>query len=347
MSFIDRRLTRGFRFAAVIFLGLGMVASRKALADINLLTKGDWVVDGTDDTGTNPASINMSVNGDAVGAFSELAVSFNVGGTGVVTVCTIKGNGEIRLALPPPGQFGGSFYTTGYWDCDAGFIPTMTITELNIRGKGGKKQLLEFKGKISNLVSMAAKDFTMTLLPPQSDTFRAELKYSLYAISDFCIDQTNHTNKDDFQVARMAANFVDSGVQQNDEVRFMKVTSKTCFFYGCVSTKKSFCTNLVNQSGFVIDTPPRLGGGTVWLLHTQPLPQETPTLIARFSAPSAGRLRPQGYVTASADPSAQNVEFWADWIDVKASYRNKKRVGKFRYTLEVDSPQALSCDVQD
>ena len=347
MPFINRRLTRGFRFAAVIFLGLGMVASHRVLADTNLLTKADWVVDGTDDTGTNAASINMSVNGNAMGAFSELAVSFNVGGTGIVKVCTITGAGEIRLALPPPGQFGGSFYTTGYWDCEAGFIPTMTITELNIREKGGKKELLEFKGKISNLVSMAAKDFTMTLLPPQTNSFRAELSYSLYAISDFCIDQTNHTNKDDFQVARMAANFVDTGTQQNDEVRFVKITSKTCFYYGCITKTKTYCTNLVNQGGFVIDNPPRLGGGTVWLLHTQPLPQETPTLIGRFSSPSRGRLRPQGYVTASADPSVQNVGFWVDWIDAKASYRNKKRIGKFCYTLEVDSPRALSCDVED
>ena len=324
-----------------------MVVSPNALADTNLVDKLSWVVDGSDDTGPNATNIAISVQGHAVGSFSKLVISYNVGGTGVVTVCTITGAGEIRLALPPPGQFGGSFFLTSYWDCDAGFVPTMTITELDIREKGGKKGLLEFKGKISNLVSMAAKDFTMTLLPPQLDTFRAELKYSLHAISDFCIDQTTHTNQDDFQVARMAANFVDSGTQQNDEVRFVKITSKTCFFYGCITKTKTYCTNLVNQDGFVIDRPPRLGGGTVWLLHTQALPQETPTLVGRFSSPSRGRLRPQGYVTASADPNAQNVDFWVNWIDAKASYRNKKRIGKFSYTLEVDSPKALSCDVQD
>ena len=323
-----------------------MVAGREVRADTNLVDKESWVVDGTDDTNANAASITMSVNGHAMGSFSKLLVSSDVGGSGVVAVCTITGAGEIRMALPPPGEFGGSFFLTSYWDCNAGFIPGMTITDLDIREKGGKKALLEFKGKISNLVSMAAKDFTMTLLPPQTDSFRAELKYSLFATSDFCVDQATHTNSDDFQVARMASNYVSPSIQQNDDTRFVKIISKTCFFYGCITKTKTFCTNLVNQDEFVINDPPRLGGGTVWLVHTQPLPQATPSLLLRFSSPGKSRLRPQGLVTSSADPSAQNVSFWGDWIDAKASYRNKKRVGKFRYTLEVDSPQALSCDFQ-
>ena len=323
-----------------------MVAGREVLADTNLVDKASWVVDGTDDTNANAASIAMSVNGHATGSFSKLVLSYDVGGSGVVTVCTITGAGEIRMALPPPGQFGGSFFLTSYWDCNAGFIPGMTITDLDIREKGGKKGLLEFKGKISNLVSMASKDFTMTLLPPQTDSFRAELKYSLFATTDFCVDQATHTNSDDFQVARMTSNYVSPDVQQNDETRFVKIISKTCFFYGCVTKTKTFCTNLVNQDEFVIEDPPRLGGGTVWLVHTQPLPQATPSLLVRFSSPGKSRLRPQGLVAASVDPNTPNVAFWADWIDAQASYRNKKRVGKFKYTLEVDSPKALSCDFQ-
>src|ERR1017187_2170678 len=347
MSFTRRRLARGLCFAVILCFGICMIAGDAVLADTNLVNKQSWVVDGTDDTNANAANISMSVNGHAMGSFSKLMLSYDVGGSGVVAVCTMTEIGEIRMALPPPGEFGGSFFLTSYWDCNAGFVPGMTITDLDIREKGGKKGLLEFKGKISNLVSMASKGFTMTFLPPQTDAFRAELSYSLFATTDFCVDQATHTNSDDFQVARMTSNYISPDVQQNDETRFVKIIRKACFVYGCVTKTKTYCTNVVNQDEFLINDPPRLGGGTVWLAHTQPLPQETPSLLLRLNSPGHSRTRPQGLVTASADPTAQNVSFWADWIDAQASYRNKRRIGKFKYTLEVDSPKQLSCDVQD
>ena len=347
MFYTHRHLQKSFHFAAIILLGIGAVASRQAFADTNLVDKDAWVIDGTDDTGPTPGNITMSVKGQAAGAFSELAISYDVVGTGVVTVCTIKGSGEIRLSLPPPGEFGGSFFTTGYWDCDEGFVPTMSITELDIRFKGGKHKRVQLKGKISNGTSMAAKDFTMTLYPPQSDSMRADVRYKLIATRDFCVDQTTHTNQDDFPGVRMAANFLSASEQDNDQARYIKTVGKDCFFVGCITRKKSFCNDLVNEDGFIItNTPPRLGNSTIWLVHTQPSPRNTPTLRVKFRSPVRGRFRPQGFVTASADPTEQNVSFWGNWIDAKPQYRDRHKVGKFYYTLEVIPAEALTCDVE-
>jgi hypothetical protein len=347
MLFVHHRSCRSFHLVVIVFLGLFAVPSSKVLADTNLLTTASWVVDGTDDTGTNASDITMSVNGHAVGAFSELSVSYNVGDTGVVAVGTIKGSGEIRMALPPPGVFGGSFYTTGYWDCDAGFVPGLSITELNVLERGGRVKELVFKGKASNLISMAAKDFTITMYPPTLDSFRANVTYTLIATTNFCIDQVTHTNQDDFEVVRMASNYVSTNVNENDETRYIKQTAHDCYVYFCTTRTKSYCNTLTNADGFVIDDPPRLGQSVVNFVHSQDFPGETPTLSVRLTTPPSGRIRPQCYLTPSTDPTAQNVSFWGNWIDARPKYRNRQRVGRFGYTLEVDSPQAVPCDYTD
>src|ERR1017187_5785799 len=131
MSFTRRRLARGLCFAVILWFGICMIAGDAVLADTNLVNKQSDLVDGTDDTNANAANISMSVNGHAMGSFSKLMLSYDVGGSGVVAVCTMTGAGEIRMALPPPGEFGGSFFLTSYWDCNAGFVPGMTITDLD------------------------------------------------------------------------------------------------------------------------------------------------------------------------------------------------------------------------
>ena len=150
------------RVGVVALLGIGALTGRAAFADTNVVSEKSWVIDGTDDLATNASSMTVSLKGHAVGAFTELAFSYNIEGTNVVPVCVIKGSGEIQMALPY-GPFGGSFFLTGYWDCNAGYVPTMAISDLDIRLKGGKAPMVLLKGKISNGVSMAAKDFQLMM----------------------------------------------------------------------------------------------------------------------------------------------------------------------------------------
>jgi hypothetical protein len=206
---------------------------------------------------------------------------------------------------------------------------------------------LVFKGKVSNFVSMAAKDFTITMYPPTLDSFRANVTYTLVATTNFCIDQVTHTNQDDFEVARMASNYVSTNVNENDETRYIKQTAHDCYVYFCTTRTKSYCNTFTNADGFVIDDPPRLGQSVVNFVHTEDLPAETPTLTIRFVTPPSGRIRPQCYLTPSTDPTAQNVSLWGNWIDARPRYRNRQRISRFSYTLEVDSPQAVPCDFTD
>src|SRR5258708_32781011 len=149
MSFVCSGRNKCLCLSAGVLLGIGAISGQSTFGDTNLLDNGFWVMDGTDDTGPNPTNIALSVDGHAVSSFSELVLSYNVGGSGVVAVCTIKGSGGIRLSLPPPGEFGGTFFTTGYQDCDEGLIPTMSITVLDIRAKNGPVGDVHLNGKIS------------------------------------------------------------------------------------------------------------------------------------------------------------------------------------------------------
>jgi hypothetical protein len=184
----------------------------------------------------------------------------------------------------------------------------------------------------------------MVFSPPQPDSVGVDVSYSLSAPRDICIDQTNSAASDTFHIMSMAANYLSPDVQENDEARYVRVTEKICFVYGCITKKKSFCESLVNTNGFLIDIPRKLGSSIMLLVHSQPLPQATPTLKVQFHTPPQGNIKPQGFSNQSADPADQNASFWANWNLAKKRYRNKQRIRKFRYTLSVVPPQPVSCD---
>jgi len=330
--------------AAIALIGVGATAGRPVVADTNLVNEKSWVVDGTDDLSTNASSISVTTNGQAAGSFSELAFSYNIDGTNVVPVGVVKGSGEIKLAVPNQ-PFGGSFFLTGYWDCDAGYVPTMVISNLDIRLKGGKKAMVEMKGEISNGVSMAARNFELIMMMPKPQLTQAELSYTLVATTDFCVDEVIHTNQDNFQVARMASNYLSPETNENDVARFAKVTGEVCVLEYCSTTTKSFCCDLANQDSLVLtNKPPQLGGRSIWLMNNGVANMNAPTLQVRFIMPASRQIRPQGVESVTADPTAENVSYWGNWHYAKGTYRSGNKVAKMRYLLEVIPPGALSCD---
>lgn len=332
-----------YRASVVALLGISALTCRAAFADTNVVSEKSWVIDGTDDPATNASSMAVSLKKHAVGAFTELVFSYNIDGTNVVPVCVVKGSGEIQMAVPH-GPFGGSFFLTGYWDCDAGYVPTMLISNLDIRLKGGKAPMVLLKGKISNQLSMASKNFEMMVFAPKPQLMQAELNYTLKATADFCVDEIIHTNQDNFPIARMASNYLSADTNENDVARFVKVTSQTCVLGYCRTVRKAFCYAVTNQDSLVVTShPPKLGGNRISLVNTGAA-TNTPTLEVRFMAPGPGHIRPQGVESATADPTAENVSYWGNWAGAKGTYRAKQRVAKMRYILQVIPPGSLSCD---
>lgn len=220
----------------------------------------------------------------------------------------------------------------------------MMLTKVDIRVKGGKNGSMELKGNLSNGTSMAAKDFQLKLYAPQPDVVRADVRYSLTATRDFCIDQVVHTNAENFPAIRMTGNYLSATTQSVDKVRYFKVVSRTCVLGHCVTVKNTYCDDLVNQDGFIFDGGTRIGDPTIFLAHSQALPQDTPTLEARILKPIHAQIRIQGSVVASADPTAQNVNFWGNWTEARPQYRNGQKVGRFQYRLQAEPARAITCD---
>jgi hypothetical protein len=313
-------------------------------ADTNLYDNGTWFVDGATDPGPNPSDIGVTMDDVPVGSFSELKLYFNVPNVGTTQVFSIKGNGTLQPSLPPPSEAGGVFQMASYWDCEQGFIPSVEIQQLDLRSKTNGNGTLQMRGQISNLNSMQASDLMLKFHPVETDSVRVDVRYQLKATRDFCVDLTKDNTQDEFRAVTMLTNFLSTETNANNQVRYTKITDKICTGYDCWTKKKSFCADLLNQDGYVINTPHRLGKPELFLMHKTPVPRNTPTLIVSFRSPRKGHIKPQGSVIASSDPTALNVNVWGNWLDAKRQYKAGRKVGRFRFALEIEPPQERNCD---
>jgi hypothetical protein len=300
--------------------------------DTTLFDNGVWAITGGSDTGPNPWEIQVSVEGQFAGDFSELKVFHFMSGIGFPQVFSVKGNGALRPALPT-GKFGGTFYTTGYWDSDSGFIQTMPIVGLDVRLHPADSTILQFIGQISNMCSLEASDFTMNVYPASLDSFRVDVSYNLVASADFRVDAARQAQHEGFRIARIASNFISEDVHDSDQASYTDTAGN------------EIRTDLVNETGFVfadsISLPP-MGELELHLVHTDSLPRNTGTLILRFSEPPIEEITPQGFVTYTVDPADDNVDLWGNWDGAGTAYGAADTVGSFNYTLLARPPEPIT-----
>ncbi|MCG3149047.1 MAG: hypothetical protein PCFJNLEI_02504 [Verrucomicrobiae bacterium] len=317
-----------------------------AFADVNLFNDGTWLIDGAEDPATNASSIQLFIDKEPVGSFSELKFYYNTGSNNFAQVYSITGSGTFAPSLPPPSEPGGVFRLASYWDCEQGLIGTIAVTELGWKSKPNKKGLLELTGKLANQNSMETKKMKLSFLPVASDYLRLELDFDLVATRDFCVDLTKHPTQQQFRVVTMYSNFVSLNEHANDLARYTKITEKNCAgIYGCSTKKESFCIALTNApAGQLINASRRLGETRMLLAHTTEGPRLTPGLAVAYFSPGPGRIKPQGLFEPTDDPAAENIQFWGNWVDAKKQYKQKQKVGRFRVALEATWPKSLNCD---
>ncbi len=326
-----------------ILLGTWLLCAMSLFGDTTLVSSDDWLIIGTTDSGPNPSDIAVTVDKHPAGTFSEIDFYYNYSTNGFVRVLSIKGNGALQPTLPPPGASGAAFYLTSYWDCDQGLMPSLSIAQLAFKSKA-KGKMVDVKGALSNFDSLEADDLKLRLFAPESDNVRVDVQYGARATRDICVDETRAESEENFRVASMASTYLSADEHASDLARYTKVVDKTCVFGHCVVERESVCVALQNLDGLLLPNPRRLGSSTMGLFHTNSVPVNTPNITIDFKSPSKGRIKPQGSVTASDDPEAENVSYWGNWSDVKPSYRAGKKVCKVRCTLEATPPREPSCD---
>jgi len=300
-------------------------------ADTKIFEQGNWVVSGATDSAPNARKIRVSVAGVAKGKYSELKIARRVNRSNYPQVFSVKGSGALRAVLPD-GVFGGTFYGTGYWDCDPdiGFVQDLFITRLDLTLDAGK--VLRMSGKATNLNSLRAPNFTLRLLPSVQNSITVEVNYKLVATRNFCVDETRQEQSEGFRIARIASNYISPSVHDSDVARYTD------------ASQQIVCANLVNQDGFILNSPTTLGQSSIMLAHTTILPELDPTLTIEFIQPPLSQITPQGYVSASSDPNDDNVDFWGNWDGARASYSKGETIRRFEYKLKATAPGAVTCN---
>lgn len=331
---------------SIIFLGSLFLAFAPAtMADTALFNNGIWIVQGATDPATNAVGIAVSVGGVPVGTFSEVKVYHAFTGAGFPQIFSVKGRGAIQPILPPPGEPGGTFYLTGYWDCVAGLIPQLLITTLDIKITGDTSSSLTFTGRVTNLTSMQADDFKLKFLNPDFYNVAVEVSYKLTATRDFCVNQSAQAEGQGFRVARMASNYVSANVNANNLLRYYTILQKYCDCCDCYNLKAWVCGEIAGPDGFLVCYPDRLTKPPLMFINENAIPANTPTLVVEFQKPSAKKINPQGFLINTINPNVENVDLWGNWFDAKPSYTAGQRVGRFKFTLRALTPGTYSCDV--
>jgi len=293
------------------------------LLDTTLFDNGIWAISGGSDTGPNPRDISVSVRGQYAGDFSELNICHFTPTLGFPQVFSVKGNGALRAVLPQ-GEWGATFYSTGYWDRHSGFVQTMPIIELDIQLDTEDTTVLQLAGHATNLESFEASDFTINIHTPSFDSVRVDISYNLVATDDFHVDMVKQAEHQGFRLARIASNFISAEIHDSDQAKYIDTAGL------------ELCVDLVNGTGFIFSSTPFLlpmGEPELYLAHADTLPRRTPTLIIRFTKPAPKYITPQGYVTFATDPSSDNVDLWGNWDGADSIYYAGDTIGNFCYTL--------------
>jgi hypothetical protein len=314
------------------------------MGEANILISPAWVVVGAADSGPNPQPINVRVDGQPVGSFTELQLFYSFDGTNLQQVFSLKGEGTIQPILPPPSVPGGAMQLTSYWDCQEGFVPPVGITDLEFTTPKKANAPLKVTGQLANFTSLSATDLRMIFKTPRTNEVAVEVRFQLYATRDICVYQTLANEGDELRVVQMQANYTSPEVYQNDRIRYTRIKDKNCGPLGtdCFITTESFCADVENVVGYLYGNPHRLAGKTLAFVHTSLLPQNSPTLAVDFRAP--GSITPQAYVVPAENPANANVTVWGNWLNVRRNYKEGKRFVNVRVVLIARDPHRPSCD---
>lgn len=333
-------LPRSFSLA-LLFFGAAAVSGR---ADTEIYNDGVWIVDGVASASPNVTNIDVTVDGQLVGSFTELKVHRSVSGA-FQQVFLFEGNGGLSPAVPPAGEFGGTFRLTGYWDCYAGERLDVRITNLNIQSNTGNTSALKFNGALSNGTSLQSTDLTLKLLLGSDNNVRMDVRYTLYATSSVCVDPYRQQYGEGFQVARIASNYISDQIKDNDAARINTVLGQSCGCCGCNRVTGFVCASFFNGTGYIYPYASFMTDSGLYMLHGIPGPRNTPALKIELKKPGHGKCSAQGYIVTTTDPTEDNANLWINWDQAYTQYAPGQKIRKFQFRLLGQLPEAKYCDI--
>jgi hypothetical protein len=206
------------------------------------------------------------------------------------------------------------------------------ISALDVSLDPARPGSLRFAGRAENAPTLLAPDFAVVIDPPDAGgSLRAQLAYTLVAARDVCVRPAKQALHEGFRIARAASNFISPAVHDSDAIRYR------------ARSGREVCAPLANREDFVLPGPEPLAGPALELLHATAGPRPTPSVGIRFLEPPPSEVTPQGYVTGTRDPDADNIDVWGNWSAARERWRAGERIGRFAYVLEAAPPGRPAC----
>ena len=298
----------------------GLLLTRCATADPQcpqiLPPTGGWAVDMCPTDPQVPASMEVVVDGSSRGSAAMVRVyHWTDDRSRMPQVAVLYASGFVRLkqnADPdPPIPFGSSFVLgPAYWPGpdDYHHSPQLDRLELDTTGLPTGPLRLEAQGSNHDF----AVSYRLTMPPPNDLQTRLHVEQTHTATGAVTVDPTRWNERQGFKVVQVSSMFVSeqgpcdgghTGCHDSDGARFLAADG--------ARTEVRF-SDLV-PSSFLLATPEALGGTWLDALHRDDTGWQgnTPNVrVALDLLPATTTVTPQGFITATTAPNADNVGLW-------------------------------------
>ena len=304
-------------------------AETKAIKDI--FSYGDWWVKTT--VSYDPVDMDTYIweGGEwkFKGRYSELQVWNFIPGYGFVQTIAIRGSGYLR-SCPPSFEWGTSFKLTAYYDGDT-FYHTMKIKELRIRIDPDDWSVLMFTqgGAYDDPDNshLYTDDLTIRCYPASPKRVDMRVSYTLKANQDITINSTRQANHEGFRVAQFSSMHIDDTTHDANQSEYLD--SERAWRIEELPDSKT------TPSGLFLTSPINLGSRSLYLVHTDDRPRNTPTTEILLKSPSYWNITPQGYVTynPTARDDWDDIGLWVNWDEPSGIYNAGSNIGFMDYYL--------------
>ena len=305
-------------------------AKTKAIKDI--FSYGDWWVKTA--VSYDPVDMDTYIweggNWKFKGRYSELQIWNFIPGYGFVQTIAIRGSGYLR-SCPPSFEWGTSFKLTGYYNGNT-FYHTMKIKELRIRIDPDDSSILMFtQGRAyddPDNPHLYADDLTIRCYPAAPKRVNMRVAYTLKANQDITINSARQSNHEGFRVAQFSSMHIDDTTHDANQSEYLDSEG--------VWRIEELPDSKTTSSGLFLVSPATLGSRSLYLVHTDDRPRNTPTTEVLVESPDYWNITPQGYVTRNAEGKADwdDIGLWVNWDEPSGIYGAGTNIGFVDYYLD-------------
>ena len=304
-------------------------AKTKAIKDI--FSYGDWWVKTA--VSYDPVDMDTYIweggNWKFKGRYSELQIWNFIPGYGFVQTIAIRGSGYLR-SCPPSFEWGTSFKLTAYYNGNT-FYHTMKIKELRIRIDPDDSSILMFTqgGAYDDPDSphLYTDDLTIRCYPAAPKRVNMRVAYTLKANQDITINSAKQLGHEGFRVAQFSSMHIDDTTHDANQSEYLDSEG--------VWRIEELPDSKTTSSGLFLVSPAMLGSHSLYLVHTDDRPRNTPTTEILLKSPSYWQITPQGYVTRNAEGKADwdDIGLWVNWDEPSGVYNAGSSIGFMDYYL--------------